>query len=208
VKLRFPGCIDFASDRDGTFIGESPIVLRIFQQIKDALWRTGTSADSNSTKYNAKHYRSIHWVIPGKLAIGGLPRSEQGKEMAQNGIKVLLSLCDETEGALPQSFGQQFRCLRFVLPDSHYARALKVEQLIEVVNLVHQTIQHQQPLYVHCLAGIERSPTVCIAYLCQYYNLELWEAMNWIKQAHPSSTPSTAQVRVLREFVNQCCKVA
>ncbi len=184
-------------------------MLRIFQYFKDALTYTGRPiSESDSRKHHSPRNSSINWVIPGKLAIGGLPRSEQGKEMMQHGIKVLLSLCDDAEGRLPQSFGQQFQCLRFVLPDSHYARELKVNQLIEVVNLVHQTIQLQQPIYVHCLAGIERSPTVCIAYLCQFYNLELWEAINWIKQAHPIATPSNAQIRVLREFVNQCCKVA
>jgi protein-tyrosine phosphatase len=87
------------------------------------------------------------------------------------------------------------------LPDRYYTTQLEVPQLAKVVEVVHQSVQNHLPVYVHCLAGIERSPTVCIAYLCLYQNLELWEALNWIKQVHPSTMPNESQLRALREFL-------
>lgn len=150
--------------------------------------------------------RSLSWVIPGKLAVGGLPRPGDEATFAQNGIQAILSLCDQCEGELPIPIQQEFECRQITLPDSHYAYALEVKQIAEAVELVQHSIQNQMPIYVHCLAGVERSPTICAAYLCRYYNLEIWEAMNWLKQAHPNSMPTTTQVQVLRDFIEQFCQ--
>ncbi len=54
---------------------------------------------------------------------------------------------------------------------------------------------------MHCLAGIERSPTVCIAYLCRYHNLEIWEATNWLKEIHPRSHPSASGMKAIQDFL-------
>jgi protein-tyrosine phosphatase len=123
-----------------------------------------------------------------------------GAELTRANIKVVLSLCAKLEGELPEDVTQNFRCLRYILPDRYYATEFKVDQLAQVVEIVHKSIQHQLPIYVHCLAGMERSPTVCIAYLCRYHNLELWEALNWLKQVHPRSMPNESQIRALREY--------
>jgi hypothetical protein len=141
------------------------------------------------------------WVIPGKLAVGGLPQAADHSRLVAANIKVVLSLCAEIEGSLPEGITQDFNCLRFILPDRYYTTQLEVHQLAKAVEIVHQSVQNHLPVYVHCLAGIERSPTVCIAYLCLYQNLELWEALNWIKQVHPSAMPNEAQLRALREFL-------
>ena len=143
---------------------------------------------------------SIDWVIPGKLAVGGLPQSEDIVTLSRANIKVVLSLCAEIEGSLPEVVRRDFNCLRLILPDRYYTTEIEISQLDQAVGIVHQSLQNQLPIYVHCLAGIERSPTVCIAYLCRYQNLELWEALNWVKQAHPSTMPNESQLRVLREF--------
>lgn len=170
---------------------------------KETSYQSASRTSSNRTK---RATRSLSWVIPGKLAVGGLPIQGDEATFAENGIQAVLSLCDTCEGKLPISIQQGFECRQLTLPDSHYAYALEVKQIAEAVELIQQSIQNQIPVYVHCLAGVERSPTICAAYLCRYYNLELWEAINWLKQAHPNSMPTTAQVQVLREFINQFCQ--
>ncbi|MEB3338797.1 MAG: dual specificity protein phosphatase [Leptolyngbyaceae bacterium] len=145
----------------------------------------------------------MSWVIPGKLAVGRSPRAADGTVLAAANIKVIFSLCANSEKSLPEEFMQLFRCLRLVLPDSHYATEIKVKQLAAAVDIVQHSIESQLPILVHCLAGVERSPTVCIAYLCRHHNLELWEAINWLKRVHPSSMPTESQIRVVREFLEQ-----
>ena len=143
----------------------------------------------------------IHWILPKKLAVGRLPRLEDAPDLMQANIKGIFSLCAPQEGALPATFAQQFHCRRYVLPDSHYKTALEVRQVAAVAKIINSYLQKEEPVYVHCFAGMERSPTACIAYLCRYQGLELWEALHWVKQVHRRTQLTDAQVRVLREFV-------
>lgn len=143
----------------------------------------------------------IDWVIPQVLAVGGLPQPLAARDLAQAGVQVVLSLCSEEEGRLPETIRQAFHCVSSPIPDSRSQETLQLSQLVTAVHLVHEWIGRRQPVYVHCLAGMERSPTVCIAYLCRHQGMELWEATHWVKQAHPASMPTADQVRLLREFV-------
>ncbi len=143
----------------------------------------------------------MSWVIPGKLAVGAAPQFGDSALLAQAGIQVVFSLCGTSEGQLPSDVEQQFRCLRLVLPDSRYKSEIKSAQLKAAVEIIQHSVQNELPIYVHCLAGVERSPIVCIAYLCKHYNLELWEALNWIKQAHPAAMPQESQLKAVRHYL-------
>lgn len=184
-------------------------VLQRLRRIFQSIWRYFNRRRRVKHPSSSRRDRStISWVIPGQLALGGLPQPGDGLRLALSNIKVVLSLCAEVEGRLPPDIAQdkKFVCLRHVLPDRHYTTQLNVRQLALAVDLVHQCIERQVPVYVHCLAGIERSPTVCMAYLCRYHNLELWEAANWVKQVHPDSMPNESQIRTIREFRELCLK--
>lgn len=147
--------------------------------------------------------RAIHWALGGKLAVAAFPQPGDADELLKANIKVVLSLCSELEATLPEDITENFKCLRLVLPDRYYKEQITVEQLTEAVALVREQIENGLPVYVHCLAGIERSPTVCIAYLCKYHNMELWEALNWLKQVHPPAQPNASGLRAIREFLQQ-----
>ena len=165
---------------------------------------------SVSKKLSAKTYSSlkqnrsaISWVIPGKLAVGSSPQVGDSERLAQARIKVIFSLCGNSEDTLPEDVSQNFHCLRLVLPDSRYKKFMKPAQIRAAVNIIEHSVQNQLPVFVHCLAGIERSPTVCIAYLCKHYNLDLWEALRWLKQVHPMAMPRESQLRVVQQFIHE-----
>jgi atypical dual specificity phosphatase len=145
--------------------------------------------------------KAMSWVIPAKLAVGGFPKPGDGGELLQSNIKVVLSVCAESEGTLPKDITEKFKCLRLVLPDRFYTTELTAELLAQAVEIVREQIENDLPIFIHCLAGVERSPTVAIAYLCRYQKLELWEAMNWVKSVHPSSMPSTSEIRAMRDYI-------
>lgn len=146
---------------------------------------------------------SFDWVIPGKLAVGGLPQPGDSEILERAGIKVVFSLCSPQEGTPPQDVLDRFYCLRLNLPDSRYAAKLQPAQLAKAVTVVQKSMKKRWPIYIHCLAGIERSPTVCIAYLCRYENMEVWEALRFLKQVHPESMPTETQLYVLNEFLSR-----
>ncbi|MCS6813466.1 MAG: dual specificity protein phosphatase family protein [Cyanobacteria bacterium] len=143
----------------------------------------------------------VDWVLPGKLAVGASPQPGDSAILRQAGIQVVFSLCGASEESLPRDVEEQFRCLRLVLPDSRYKREIKPSQLHAALDIIHHSVQNQLPIYVHCYAGVERSPTVCIAYLCKYHNLELWEALNWLKQVHPATMPQESQLKAVRNYL-------
>jgi atypical dual specificity phosphatase len=144
-----------------------------------------------------------HWILPGKLAIGPLPQMGDSVRLRNAGIGVVLSLCAPSEGTLPEDVTQAFRCLRFILPDSSFVLGMQVRDLERVVQVIHEQIQQGEAVYTHCLAGVERSPTVCTAYLCLHEKLELWEAVGRVKQAHPPALPTEAQLRTIRQLMGQ-----
>ena len=104
---------------------------------------------------------------------------------------------------LRKSCTQQFLWIRYVLPDARTRIPLTVEQIATAVAIVSENIAAQRPVYVHCLAGQERSPTVCIAYLCRTYGMDLWQAIAAVRQVRPKALPSDDQLRVLREYLAQ-----
>jgi atypical dual specificity phosphatase len=143
------------------------------------------------------------WIIPHQLAVGPLPDAAIYQQLKEAGIQAVLSLCAAGEGEIYPQVTQEFLWERLVLPDSHYEEMMQVEQLAAAVAIVDRAIAQQLPTYVHCLAGMERSPTVCIAYLCAHQGLELWEALNWVKHYNPRTSLQSRQLQVLQEFVMQ-----
>jgi atypical dual specificity phosphatase len=142
----------------------------------------------------------IAWILPRRLAVGSRPTAARQPQLIQSGVRAIFSLCSEQEATLPIEIIQTFDCVRFVLPDSHSNQPLQVDQFAQAVEILHQLLQAHQSVYVHCLAGIERSPLVCIGYLYRYQQIEVWEALNLLKQIHPSTSPTPAQIKIVREL--------
>jgi hypothetical protein len=143
----------------------------------------------------------VNWVLPGKLALGRLPQPGEGIALRRAKIRTILSLCTLPEGTLPDEIQQQFDCYCYPLPDSRSIHPLLVQDLARSVDLVEEQLQQGKTLYLHCVAGIERSPLVCIAYLCRYHHLELWESLHLIRQIRPVAMPTESQIQVLRNYL-------
>ncbi len=145
----------------------------------------------------------IHWVLQGELAVGCFPTRLYREPLGDRQIQVILSLCSEWEGQLPPEIRAAFCCLRVPMPDSRYTRPLEIEELSDAVDLVHWHLQRRRPVYVHCWAGMERSPLVCLAYLCRYRHLDWLDALAWMKQTHPPTQPTGPQLQVVRAYLAQ-----
>ncbi len=163
--------------------------------------------DRRPNKWKTPHqsspsrHASIDWVIPGKLAVGSLPRSPLALTLSEHRIKVILSVCPESEGHLPKAIRQGFRCLRVPLTDSRSVIPLDPLDLGEAVDLIQWNLNKQRPVYVHCLAGMERSPTVCLAYLCRYQQFDLLDALGWLRHVHPATRITGAQLSIVRHYL-------
>jgi predicted protein tyrosine phosphatase len=169
-------------------------------------WQNRRQMPSDSKENKNSNQRSqnrfkIDWVIPEQIAIGPLPKDRHVELFYQSRIRSILSLCSEEEGAPPKSLSSTLYWERCTLPDSHWITSLTVEELSRAVEKLHKIQAQNAPVYVHCVAAMERSPTVCIAYLCCYNKLEVLEALRYLKQVHPLTAPTSEQLKVVQAFI-------
>jgi atypical dual specificity phosphatase len=144
--------------------------------------------------------KDLRWIIPGKLAVGPIPDDQIYHQLCESGIKAVLSLCAETEGKLYIEVPTTFTWQRLVLPDSHYQEKMQPEQIAAAVAALRDNLSQGLPSYVHCLAGMERSPSICVAYLCRHENMPLWEAVQWVKQNNPRTSITSNQMQILQAY--------
>lgn len=138
----------------------------------------------------------ISWVLRGELAVGPAPlKPQHGAHLLEEGIAAVLSLCSEEE-APPTALEQGLQCRRLVLPDHRDGRPPLPEELEQALALLAE-LQPLGPVYVHCKAGVERSPLLCLAWLMRRRRLGQLEALDYLMQVHPPTGVLPQQLAVL-----------
>ena len=141
----------------------------------------------------------IDWVLIDELAIGPAPRAERHVlRLHEAGVKAVLSLCSKEEAPPPSSIEEQFACSRLVLPDHRSGRLPEPTELLEALTLLGQLHHIHGSVFVHCVAAMERSPLVCLAWLLQRHQLSPETALDYLMQVHPGTNPLPGQLALLR----------
>ncbi len=139
----------------------------------------------------------ISWVLVGELAVGPAPRAERHLDRLEaEGVKAVLSLCSADEALLPDGVEQRFIHQRVLLPD-HRAGRLPQLQELQLALAALAELQQQGPVYVHCVAAMERSPLLCLAWLVSRHGLEPLAALDYLMQVHPGTNPLAGQLQLL-----------
>ena len=142
----------------------------------------------------------VSWVLVGELALGPAPRAVRHLERLEaEGIGAVLSLCGEQEAPPPEGLAERFRCRRLVLPDHRVGRPLQVQELQQALALVAE-LQAAGPVFVHCVAAMERSPLLCLAWLMHRHGLSQQRALDYLMQVHPGTNPLPAQLALLAQL--------
>ena len=147
------------------------------------------------------HFR-IDWVLVNQLDVGPAPRTQQHlQKLADAGVGSVLSLCSHEEAQPPEGLNTRFACERLVLPDHRSGRPPRLDELHKALGRLQQLHQAHGPVFVHCVAAMERSPLVCMGWLVQQHKLSPTEALDYIMQVHPGTNPLPAQLALLKELV-------
>ena len=148
-----------------------------------------------------KNILNFDWVLINKLGLGAFPKSDLHFEtLKRKKIQSILTLCDPSEGELPIKFKEEFNCEHYFLPDHRSKRFPTEEEIKSSINLVEKLMENGS-VYVHCFAGVERSPLVCIAYLMKNNNLEVQDALEYLMQIHTSTNPLKGQLATLSRII-------
>ncbi len=152
-----------------------------------------------STTQSIQSFR-IDWVLTNDLAVGPAPREDWHiQRLKAAGIHGVLSLCSLEEAQPPRGFTDQFQCQRIVLPDHRRPEVLTLDQLKSSL-LALSELRQQGPVFVHCVAGVERSPLICMAWLVQQQHLNPSEALDYLMQVHPGTNPLPRQYELLKHI--------
>lgn len=142
----------------------------------------------------------ITWVLVEELALGPAPRAPHHLDrLAQEGVRAVLSLCACEEAPPPEGMEQRFQCARLVLPDHRSGRPPEPAELQQGLATLAE-LRRAGPVYVHCLAAMERSPLLCLAWLVCERRQPLQRALDYLQQLHPGTNPLAEQLRVLRQL--------
>ena len=144
----------------------------------------------------ARRFR-LDWVLVEELAIGPAPRADRHLDRLETaGIKAVLSLCSPEEAALPEGLGERFVHQRSMLPDHRAGRLPEFAELERALDAL-ASLREQGPVYVHCVAAMERSPLVCLAWLVSRHRQTPERALDYLMQVHPGTNPLPGQLALL-----------
>tara|TARA_A100001388_G_C28757356_1_gene495708 strand:+ start:548 stop:1009 length:462 start_codon:yes stop_codon:yes gene_type:complete len=145
-----------------------------------------------------KRSYKIDWVSINQLAISRAPQSKKDLDLLKNeGIKSVLSLCSDKEVSIPSIIKETFNHRSFILPDHSYGRAPTINETQNALFELEELIRLAPPVLVHCVAGVERSPLICMAWLIKNKSLNTPQALDYMMQVHPGTNPLSSQLKVL-----------
>jgi len=68
------------------------------------------------------------------------------------------------------------------------------------VDFIHRRITNNEPVMVHCLAGMGRTGIILACYLVKYQNMSADEAIQKVREERPGSIQSYPQEEIIFRF--------
>lgn len=140
------------------------------------------------------------WVITGRLAIGPLPRCEAHWQQLQDaGFRSRFSCCyPHEEMVAPPA---EWEKGGVSLPDHRRQEPLRAERIALALDEAGRMIRSHPATYLHCMAGMERSPLIAVGLLARERNLDVLEALEAIRLCHPRAMPIYSDLDLLEQVL-------
>ena len=142
----------------------------------------------------------INWILIKELAVGPAPKSIRDLNLIKSkGIKNIISLCNKDEIKGFSEITELFNFRSYPLPDHKNKVAPSINQINEVLDLIKEFNQFG-PTYIHCFAGVERSPLICMAWLIREKHLSLETSLQYVMKVNPRTCPLPYQLNLLKDI--------
>jgi len=144
---------------------------------------------------------NFSWLIGDKLAGSGMPTTSSEVEwVVKQGVKSIITM---TEESLPESWIKDVKYLHVPTQD---LSAPDMEQIDKAVEFIHERIQNEEPVMVHCAAGIGRTGTILACYLVKYHKLSAKNAIEQVRKKRPGSIQSESQELAISMYYKHVSK--
>ena len=135
------------------------------------------------------------WVIENILAGSALPQSIGAVQwLTEQGIKSIVTIREEP---LADNWIKDMNYLHVMSNDMGVP---EFDDLIHAVDFIHRRITNNEPVLVHCLAGLGRTGVVLACYLVKYKNMTADEATQKVREERPGSIQSYPQEEIIFRF--------
>jgi len=138
---------------------------------------------------------NFSWLIEGKLAGSAIPTSfEEIKWLVDGGVKSIVTVREES---LDDDW---IKNINYLYIHSNDMGVPEFEDLVKAVDFIHQRITNNEPVMVHCLAGLGRTGTILACYLIKYQKLSADDSIQKVRESRPGSIQSFPQEEIIFQF--------
>jgi atypical dual specificity phosphatase len=142
------------------------------------------------------------WILPQKLAVGSFPNATTSvSRLRREGITAVLSLTEKHERLVPDDVAHSFLWEQVPIPDGYKGGIPTEAQFAQTIQILDRWYRKGHVVYVHCLAGVGRSASVCALYVSQDQGLTLKDAIAHVKAQHSYASPDSNQIAVMERFL-------
>jgi len=146
--------------------------------------------------------KRFSWIIPNQLAVGSYPhQTTSASQLRREGITAVLCLNEEDEQPVSEDIQHGFLWQRVPIPDGFTGGVPSEEQFTQAIDILNRWVRKGHVVYVHCLAGVGRSASVCCLYVAQKQELSLEDAIAFVKEQHHYASPDKNQVKIMQQYL-------
>ena len=138
--------------------------------------------------------RAAH-LLENKLAGSAIPTSIDEVQWAiDQGVKSIITIREEP---LDDSWTKDVKYLHV---HSNDMGVPEFDDLVKTVDFIHTRITNNEPVMVHCLAGMGRTGTVLACYLIKHQKMSADKAIQKVRDERPGSIQSFPQEEIIFQF--------
>ena len=138
---------------------------------------------------------NFSWLIEDKLAGSAIPTSKKEIEwMQEEGIKSIVTIREE-----PLE-DEWMKDVNYLHVHSNDMGIPEFSDLVNSVDFIHQRITNDEPVMVHCLAGLGRTGTILACYLIKYEDMTADDAIEKVRRERHGSIQSFSQEEIIFRF--------
>ena len=138
---------------------------------------------------------NFSWLIEGKLAGSAIPTSkDEIKWLQEQGVKSIVTI---REVPLDDDWVDEMKYLHVLSDDMGVP---SFDDLKNSVEYVRERIQNNEPVMVHCLAGLGRTGTILACYLIKYEKMSAENAIQHVREKRHGSIQSFVQEEMIFQY--------
>jgi len=138
---------------------------------------------------------NFSWLIDNKLAGSAIPTSkDEVNWLKEQGIKSIVTIREEP---LDSDWINEINYLHVLSDDMGVP---SFDDLKNSVDFIHKRIQNNEPVMVHCLAGMGRTGTILACYMIKYAKMSAEDAIQHIREKRHGSIQSFVQEEIIFQY--------